>query len=128
MLLGAHFGGLAVENSMLGAAHALAPPLTQQFEIPHGVAISLVLPHVVRWNAELGGLNYEELHHGDLAGRLRYLSEIGGLPLSLREADVPESALPRLAEEAASQWTGKFNPRPLDSASALELYQAAYTG
>ena len=127
MLLGAHFGGLAVENSMLGAAHALAPPLTQQFEIPHGIAISLMLPHVVRWNAEVAGSHYEDLHSGDLVGRLRYLAEIGGLPLSLKEADVPESALPRLAEDAATQWTGKFNPRPLDSAAALELYQAAYS-
>ncbi len=128
MLLGAHFGGLAVENSMLGAAHALAPPLTQQFEMPHGVAISLVLPHVVKWNAEVLGAHYKELHSGDLVARLHYLAEIGGLPLSLKEAQVPESALPRLAEEAATQWTGKFNPRPLTPESALELYQAAYNG
>jgi alcohol dehydrogenase len=126
LLLGAHFGGLAVENSMLGAAHALAPPLTRQFEIPHGVAIALVLPHVVEWNAEMVGSRYDELHSGDLFRRLRQLSEMAGLPSSLRDVDIPESALPRLAEEAAAQWTGKFNPRPFGAESALEIYQAAY--
>ena len=55
MLLGAHFGGLAVENSMLGAAHACASPLTSQFGVPHGVAIALVLRHVVRWNRPVAG-------------------------------------------------------------------------
>jgi alcohol dehydrogenase len=128
MLLGSHFGGLAVENSMLGAAHALAPPLMSEYEMPHGLAISLVLPHVVRWNAEVVGRRYEDLYPGDLVKRLKHFAEMGGLPLSLREAGVPESALPRLAEEAATQWTGKFNPRPFDSAAALDLYTSAYHG
>jgi alcohol dehydrogenase len=128
LLLGAHFGGLAVENSMLGAAHALAPPLTQEFEIPHGVAISLVMPHVVKWNSESMGHRYKELYPGDLCGRLRNLAEMGGLPLSLQEAGVPEAALPRLAEDAAAQWPGRFNPRTLDKGMALELYQSAYSG
>src|SRR5580698_2581291 len=61
MLLGAHFGGLAVENSMLGAAHACAPPLTAQFGLPHGVAIALMLRHVVRWNRPAAGARYDEL-------------------------------------------------------------------
>ena len=38
----------------------------------------------------------------------------------------PERDLPDLAEEAARQWTGTFNPRPFDAAGALEIYSAAY--
>ena len=125
LLLGAHFGGLAVENSMLGAAHACAGPLTAHYGLPHGVAIALVLRHVVRWNLPAAGVQYDELHAPGLERRLRKLVEIAGLPLSLGEAGVPESALPRLAEEAATQWTGRFNPRPLDAAGALEIYQWA---
>jgi alcohol dehydrogenase len=128
LMLGAHFGGLAVENSMLGAAHALAPPLTQQFEIPHGIAIALVLPQVVEWNSEIAGARYDELYAGDLPGRLRALREMAGLPMSLKEVKVPEAALPRLAEEAATQWTGKFNPRPFNAQAALDLYEAVYSG
>jgi alcohol dehydrogenase class IV len=37
-----------------------------------------------------------------------------------------ESDLPRLAQDAGGQWTGRFNPRPFDAAAALEVYQCAY--
>ena len=126
MLIGAHFGGLAIENSMLGATHACATPLTTHYDIPHGVAIALVLAEVVEWNRSIAGRQYDELNAGDLVRRLRELAEIAGLPATLREASVPEEALPRLAEEAGSQWTGRFNPRPFDKAGALEIYQCAY--
>ncbi len=123
MLLGAHFAGLAIENSMLGAAHACAAPLTADYAVPHGVAISLLLPHVVKWN---GTHQYHELHAGDLVKKLREFAELAELPGSLHEASVPEEALPRLAEEASAQWAGRFNPRPFDAAAALEIYQWAY--
>jgi alcohol dehydrogenase len=125
MLLGAHFGGLAVENSMLGAAHACASPLQARYRLPHGVAIALMLPHVVRWNQPAVGSRYDELYPGGLEQRLRQLAELAELPLTLRDAGVPEEALTRLADEASAQWTGRFNPRPFDAAGALELYQAA---
>ena len=51
---------------------------------------------------------------------------MAGLAANLRDAGIPEEALPRLAEEAAKQWAGKFNPRPFHAAAALEIYQAAY--
>jgi alcohol dehydrogenase len=126
MLIGAHFAGLAIENSMLGAAHACAAPLTTDYDIPHGVAIAILLAHVVEWNSTVAGRQYDDLHAGDLARRLRDLADLAGLPLSLHEASVPEEALPRLAEEANAQWTGRFNPRPFDASAALELYQCAY--
>ncbi len=126
MLLGAHFGGLAIENSNLGAAHACAYPLTDEFGLAHGAAIAAVLAQVVEWNSEVAGARYSELFPGDLPARLRELAEMAGLPATLRDAGIPEEALPRLAEEAAKQWTGKFNPQHFDAAAALEIYQAAY--
>jgi alcohol dehydrogenase len=125
LLLGAHFGGLAVENSMLGAAHACAMPLTSNFGIPHGTAVALVMRQVVRWNRPVVGARYDELAAPGLEDRLERLAETAGLPLTLREAGVPEESLPRLAEQAAAQWTGRFNPRPLDTAGALEIYRWA---
>jgi alcohol dehydrogenase len=111
---------------MLGAAHACAFPLSEHYRIPHGTAVALVLEHVVRWNRPAAGARYDELQAGDLEQRLRHLAQAAGLPLSLREAGVREEVLPRLAEEAGAQWTGRFNPRPFDSAGALEIYQSAY--
>src|SRR2546427_1242295 len=51
MLLGAAFAGTAIENSMLGAAHAAANPLTAHFGVVHGEAVGIMLPLVVRFNA-----------------------------------------------------------------------------
>jgi alcohol dehydrogenase len=124
LLLGAHFGGLAVENSMLGAAHACANPLTAHYRVPHGAAVALMLPHVIRWNRPVVGSRYDELHP-QMEELLRRLAEAAGLPLSLREAGVRAEALPRLADEAGAQWTGRFNPRPFDRAGALEMYEWA---
>jgi alcohol dehydrogenase len=138
MQLGAYWAGLAIENSMLGATHACANPLTANYNTEHGVAIGLMLPHVVRWNGSAVGDRYDQLlKHGSvtagqsdpaeaLACRLEALLAIGGLTRGLNSAGVPESDLPRLAEEAAGQWTGKFNPRPFGAAEALELYRRAY--
>jgi len=72
MQLGACFAGLAIEHSMLGAAHALANPLTANFGIVHGEAIALMLPHVVRFNGETRRDWYCEL--------LAYVSGTNGAP------------------------------------------------
>ena len=124
MQLGSHFGGLAMEYSMLGAAHACAGPLTANYDLAHGAAIALVLAHVVEWNRPVAARIYDEL--GDVVSRLRELAEFAELPATLHEANVPEAALPRLAEEAGTHWTGKFNPRQFDEAAALEIYRCAY--
>ena len=137
MLLGAHEAGMAIEQSMLGATHACANPLTAHYETPHGVAIAVMLPHVVRWNADHAGERYGELLRvsgGDdrdrsgerLAARLERLARAGGLPATLRDLGVPREDLPTLASEAAAQWTGTFNPRPFDAAGAQELYERAF--
>ncbi|HEY8548718.1 MAG TPA: iron-containing alcohol dehydrogenase [Vicinamibacterales bacterium] len=136
MLLGAHLAGLAIEHSMLGAAHACANPLTARYGTTHGVAVSLMLPQVVRWNAAAVGNVYAELiATGDqppanpgerLATRLESIARTCGFPATLREAGVDPDALPSLAEEAAAQWTGTFNPRPLTREAALELYRLSY--
>jgi alcohol dehydrogenase len=125
MLLGAHYAGIAIEQSMLGATHACANPLTARYGTPHGIAIAVMLPHVVGWNAEAVGDRYAELR-ADLPGVLERLARAGGLPATLREVGASGEHLPALAADAATQWTGTFNPRPFDEAAALTLYQNAY--
>jgi alcohol dehydrogenase len=119
MQVGSYLAGLAIENSMLGAAHACANPLTRNYGIVHGVALAVLLPNVVRWN---DCPDYHEFH-ADLSGFLRQLASDAGLPSSLSELGVPKEDLPRLSGEAAEQWTGRFNPRPIN---ALEIYECAW--
>ena len=128
MQLGAFYAGVAIENSMLGATHACANPLTQRYGTAHGRAIAMCLPSVVRFNADMVAQDYAALHRNSesLASRLEELAELGGLPRRLRDDGVPEEDLPALAHAATKQWTGKFNPRPFDEAAALEIYRCAY--
>jgi alcohol dehydrogenase len=126
MLLGSHYAGIAIEASMLGATHACANPLTAKYGTTHGVAIAVMLPHVVRWNAEVVRDRYAELlPGGDLAARLDALARAASLPRSLAEIGVLRQDLAALSADAATQWTGTFNPRPFDSAAALALYERA---
>ena len=125
MQLGSYLAGLAIENSMLGATHACANPLTARYGTAHGAAIAQMLSHVVRWNSEEVSRMYRELH-GDLAEWLKDLARAGELPVSLSEGEVPKHDLPLLAEDAADQWTGRFNPRPFTVEGALEIYECAW--
>lgn len=132
MLLGAHLAGAAIENSMLGAAHACANPLTARYGTEHGVALAMLLPSVVRWNAPEVGARYAELSGRNSSGveafarRVEELAEAGGLRRRLSESGVLREDLPALALDAAGQWTGRFNPRALDAAGALEVYGWAF--
>ena len=137
MQLAAYFAGVSIENSMLGATHACANPLTAHYGTVHGEALAMLLPAVVRWNGEIAGQRYSELLHlskrsdGDapaetLARRIEELAEKGGLKNTLSESGVPLDDLPMLASEAAQQWTGTFNPRPFNVEGALHVYRAAF--
>jgi alcohol dehydrogenase len=125
MLWGAYLAGWAIEQSMLGAAHACANPLTQSYGTVHGRALGILLPWVVEWNSATLNGRYRELDT-ELVSRLRGYVEAGRMPRSLVQAGVPEADLPLLAERASEQWTGTFNPRPFDGAAALEIYRCAF--
>jgi alcohol dehydrogenase len=136
MLLGSYLAGTAIEFSMLGAAHACANPLTERFDILHGVAVSLMLPHVIRFNSSTVDGSYAELlaasgksgnrNAETLSRRIVELKSSAMLPARLRDCGVDQKLLPELAIEACEQWTGKFNPRPVAEKEFLELYENAY--
>ncbi len=135
MQLGAFYAGVAIEQSMLGAAHACANPLTARYGLAHGVALAILLPHIVRWNAQSNGNLYGELREtavdnedagNYLATRLVEMTRTGGFPSDLRTVGVPETELAELAAAASQQWTGTFNPRPFGAREALEVYRCAY--
>jgi alcohol dehydrogenase len=105
----------------------------------HGVAIGIMLPHVIRYNGQVVGSLYGELAHDAgiadqddpsaadlLADMIESWTRKAGQPTDLAACDVSFENLPQMAEEAAAQWTGNFNPRPVDSNSLEELYQCAF--
>ncbi|MEM8733543.1 MAG: iron-containing alcohol dehydrogenase [Planctomycetota bacterium] len=142
MQLGAFFAGLGIETSMLGAAHALANPLTARFGVVHGQAVGMMLPQVIRFNGEQVGEWYADLWRDvshtplgkkcvladndaasvSLSSYVQHLVEKAGLATELTQIGIAEDSLDQLAEDATSQWTGTFNPRPLSQADFREIY------
>jgi alcohol dehydrogenase len=138
MQLGAHFAGVSIENSMLGICHSCANPLTAHYGIPHGIAIGILLPHVLRFNSHHVGNCYQTLvtdigrttnnntDSGDiLADIITGFLSLAGIPKNLHDCGVSHGILEVLAEEASEQWTAKFNPRPVQEKDLLEIYQLA---
>ena len=125
MLLGSHFAGVAIEYSMLGAAHACANPLTARYGVAHGVAVGLMLPAVISFNQADVAKEYRQLSD-NLLDTILELKEIAKLPQKLSEFQVERSILPELARDAATQWTGQHNPRPLTESDFLALYESTF--
>ena len=128
MLFGAYLAGVAIENSMLGAAHACANPLTAEYGIPHGIAVALMLPHVIRFNKTVADKSYCALYpDGNLADRVEALMQMADLPNTLQNCSVQSSVsstdIAKLAKEAAAQWTAQFNPRSLAIQDFIRLYE-----
>ena len=143
MLLGACLAGQAFANAPVAAVHALAYPLGGHYHLPHGLSNSLMLPHVLRFNAAEAAPLYAELAElqvdpqrlsGDSESRCaQFISDIEQLiarlqlPTKLAKLDVPEADLPMLASDAMLQQRLLVNnPRPVSEADALALYRAAY--
>ncbi len=116
MQLGACFAGLAIENSMLGAAHALANPLTTHFGIPHGQAVGLALPHVIRFNGAEVGSWYRDLlectsgangfpapEEGveGLAEFVAAMTRQAGLPERLADCEIPRNRAPSIGSRGS---------------------------
>lgn len=140
MLLGAAFAGTAIENSMLGAAHSCANPLTARFDAVHGHAVGMMLPHVIRFNGKdpEAAAGYADLCRaagwtlddpGAGAERIAALVEQtlaqARLDSGLGMLGAAEADLDQLAEEAGRQWTAQFNPRTVDAEALRGIYASA---
>ena len=142
MLLAAAWAGLAIEKSMLGAAHASANPLTAHYNITHGLAVAIMLPWVIRFNANVPAAadGYRQLANlmdnaflntGDdasekLAGCLEELLDLATLPRTLKALGVNKKDIPKLAVEANKQWTAVFNPKSVSVSEFEKLYESAF--
>ena len=142
MLLGSMLAGQAFANSPVAAVHALAYPIGGHYKVPHGLSNALVLPHVLRFNAQVAPEAYAALlpHvFPDLpamsvaeaalqfAESMADLSRACGLEQGLRDMGIAREALPILARDAMNQTRLLVNnPRPVDQAAALKIYEAAW--
>jgi len=140
MLLGSTYAGIAFATAPVAAVHALAYPVGALFHVPHGLSNSLVLPHVLKFNAGVAQRLYAELAdivvpevRGDVRSRVdafiayfESLPEALGLPTTLSRVGIAAGDLPKLASDAMLQTRLLVNnPREVTHDDALAIYKAA---
>lgn len=143
MLLGSLYAGMAFSNSPCAAVHALAYPIGSLFHVPHGLSNSLMLPHVLRFNA--GDLNAAELYKDLTPIIFPELAESQGtgaevmaagyaqlavdleIPTNLSQVGIQEKDIQLLATEAMKvERLLMNNPREVRLEDAVDLYSRAF--
>jgi alcohol dehydrogenase class IV len=138
MLIGSMLAGQAFANSPVAAVHALAYPIGGHFGVPHGLSNALVLPYVLRFNAEacaeayaaLAPHAFPDLENPDAEAFIAAMVELAadiGLEPRLRDVGIPRDAVPLMAEDAMKQTRLLVNnPRPVTLEDARAIYEAAW--
>ena len=147
MALASTMAGISFSNSMVGAVHAIGHALGGVCHVPHAVAMTILLPHVMRYNLSHCGAAYAELLPWlvgvdaamstpadkraeaaiDAVVALgRSLNEICGIPLTLKDADVSTEAFAKVAEVAVNDGALIVNPRAADESQVIEILNAAF--
>lgn len=144
---GAYLAGAAFSNSMVGAVHSVGHALGAVCSVPHGEAMAILLPHVMRFNMPACGILYGELlsvtdpqsyfsapeeRRGelfteDICAYLKRISDSCGLPLTLSATGKVERAqFKDIAEKAIADGSAIVNPLPLDTAAVTDILKKAY--
>ena len=141
MALAQYVAGMAFSNVGLGCVHSMAHPLGARFDIAHGVANALLLPVVMEFNLPAAKGKYAEIAKAmgvdtsamgadeAAAAAVKAVKDLSvslGIPQTLREIGIPETALPQLAKDAFADVCTGGNPREITEADILELYKIAY--
>lgn len=137
MMLGSTFAGMAFAWARLGNVHAMSHPVSGYFNVPHGVANSILLPNVMAYNALADHGRYEVIYNyirqGDgpvsrftpdmLVEELRRLNEQLGIPATLSEVGVTADKIPAMAADAMKSGNIPANPRQSTVKDIIKLYE-----
>jgi len=141
MALGSLLAGMAFNNAFLGLTHSIGAALSGHAHVGHGVAIGLLLPYVMEYNAVarpekfrtiaaalgrgIAGLPLDEAALEAVAAVFA-LTEDLGLPRRLRDLGVAASSLAGMARDAMGHGMLRMNPRPPAEEDVLEILRKAY--
>ncbi len=135
MLVAAFLGGLALNAGMV-VGHSIAYTLANRLGLPHGLSCALALPYAMEYNARVASERLVWIAQAfgadpqpEAAIRaVRNLSAAVGISQAWRDLGIPYDALPEMVEECLSQYPRPNNPRHLERASLLRLYEAGWRG
>lgn len=133
--------GMAFNNGNLGYVHAMAHQLGGLYDMPHGVANAMLLPHVCKYNvisnpqkfadiAEFMGENIDGLSVHEAAEKaidaMFRLSKDIGIPTSLKEMGIKEEDFEYMAEMALKDGNAFSNPRKGNEKDIVNIFKSAY--
>ena len=137
-----YIAGMGFSNVGLGIVHSMAHPLGAHYDTPHGVANALLLPYVMKYNAESPaapkyihiakamGVNTDGMTESEgiraAVDAVRKLSLSIGIPQKLHEINVKEEDLHQLAVDAFNDVCTGGNPRPTSVEEIEALYRKAF--
>ncbi|MCC2683985.1 MAG: alcohol dehydrogenase [Paenibacillaceae bacterium] len=144
MAMGSLLAGISMGNAGAGAVHALAYPLGGKFKVAHGVANSLLLSYVLRYNAvanlpkfaevakamgePVEGLSLRDAAFSAIEAAARLAADVG-IPAGIADVGVGQADIPALAEEASKiDRLLNNNPRRLTLRDIEQIYRDAYAG
>lgn len=132
--------GLAFTNAILGATHAMSHQVGGLLDAPHGVINGILLPHVIRYNAEhspdrfvaVAGRFGVDVGSVDAAAaaeqlvdRVRTLADAVGVPSSLRALGIDDSHVEVLARNSLDDACITTNPRDSQVHDIERIFRAA---
>lgn len=142
MALGQYIAGMGFSNVGLGLVHGMAHPLGAFYDVPHGVANAIILPHIMAWNADYTQEKYRDIARAmgvkgvcgmDLAAvreaavnAVKQLCADVGIPARLRDVGMKEEDIPALAQAALDDVCTGGNPRDASLAEITALYRQIY--
>lgn len=142
MSLGQYVTGMAYSNVGLGLVHGMAHPLGALYDMPHGVANALLLPHIMEYNAEYTGEKYREIarafhvegvdsmtpeeYRRSAVEAVRRLALDVRIPQKLSELGVKREDLEFLTESAFADVCTPGNPRKATKEDIMKLYEEAF--
>ena len=146
LALGSLYGGLCLGPVNTAAVHALSYPLGGEFHIPHGLSNAILLPSVMKFNAETCPKRYAEVAAALLSSTsgsfgdtndirlaqqgvdfIYRLAEAVGIPKKLTDLGIPQSAVDGMAKAAMEvQRLLKNNPREVTEQDAKDIYNSLY--
>ncbi len=130
MLVAANLAGVAFSQTRLGVVHALALPLSARFSVPHGVAVSVLLPHGLDFNEPVAGEHYQKIlraleKKGALPEVIRTFARSLGAPTTMGELGVRAEEIEAMAQDAAKSGHLAINPRRASLEDLIAIYRAA---
>ncbi len=142
MALGQYIAGMGFSNVGLGLVHGMAHPLGAFYNVPHGVANAILLPHIMQYNAPYTGEKYrhiakamgiknsedmtiEDARNAAVDAVFQLNNDVK-IPTNLHMVGVKKEDIKALAEAAYADVCTQGNPRETNIADIEELYHLVF--